>query len=566
MEIQKEQSEMINEVERHKENESTNQNEKITNQQENIPINDYSSHTQEIIKIQTNYKGYLMRLIFRIYREKVIIIQRNLRQYFILKKDLPDNYYANLLFLSKEENNYQINAKENVFHLFNPKRKKEIPQSLFYTKIVDFDLMISTDECYNKSWGELMHQIDLYYTKQETSIQQISLGSQHTLCLNNKGCLSSFGWNNYGQCGKEIKKTVINKDALDLNSSHSQFLNTIETINEIKSTTNSSFVSVSSGEDHSLLIDDNGVLWGFGLNLNGQLGQRNPKIVQKPTRINDFFDQNIVCAQCNNNLSFVVNAEGEGFMWPWEDKFGKIYLNPRKFKLPNENEKITNISCGNNFVFLLSKTGNVYSMGKNNKYGQLGHQDKKPRYHPIIVDFFSRNQEKINQISCGFNHVIAKNINGKVFTWGMGIVGQLGQGSLVTELSVPHEIKMPEKTKKIYQVSAGFRSSYFLTENGKIYMCGYNGSIRKQFFPIECIISVKYPEIKKETNYICRINNCWNKSFSVFYVTFINIGLIENSSNIQKIKNLSKLISLKWLNQSNSYAIMKEFINCYDKN
>ena len=150
MEIQKEQSEMINEVERHKENESTNQNEKITNQQENIPINDYSSHTQEIIKIQTNYKGYLMRLIFRIYREKVIIIQRNLRQYFILKKDLPDNYYANLLFLSKEENNYQINAKENVFHLFNPKRKKEIPQSLFYTKIVDFDLMISTDECYNK--------------------------------------------------------------------------------------------------------------------------------------------------------------------------------------------------------------------------------------------------------------------------------------------------------------------------------------------------------------------------------------------------------------------------------
>ena len=38
MEIQKEQSEMINEVERHKENESTNQNEKMTNQQENIPI------------------------------------------------------------------------------------------------------------------------------------------------------------------------------------------------------------------------------------------------------------------------------------------------------------------------------------------------------------------------------------------------------------------------------------------------------------------------------------------------------------------------------------------------
>ena len=203
-------------------------------------------------------------------------------------------------------------------------------------------------------------------------------------------------------------------------------------------------------------------------------------------------------------------------------------------------------------------------MGDNNKYGQLGHQDKHPRYHPILVDYFFRNQEKINQISCGFNHVIAKNINGKVFTWGMGTFGQLGQGSLTNELLIPTEVKIP-KVKKIYQIASGFRSSYFLSENGIIYMCGYNGSIKKQYTPIEYNVYVKYPEIEKDKCMICRIDSVWNKSMSIFNVTFINIGLFEENKRA-KIKNLGKLISLKWLNQTNSNLIMKEIENIYEKN
>ena len=120
----------------------------------------------------------------------------------------------------------------------------------------------------------------------------------------------------------------------------------------------------------------------------------------------------------------------------------------------------------------------------------------------------------------------------------MGIFGQLGQGSLTNELLIPTEVKIP-KVKKIYQIASGFRSSYFLSENGIIYMCGYNGSIKKQYTPIEYNVYVKYPEIEKDKCMICRIDSVWNKSMSIFNVTFINIGFFEEN---KREKNLAETI------------------------
>ena len=90
--------------------------------------------------------------------------------------------------------------------------------------------------------------------------------SSNNLFKMNKGTISSFGWNNYSQCGKEPNSSLTEKEK------DSVILKTIENFNEIRPSRHSSFVSISSGEDHSLVIDDNGVLWGFGSNLNGQLG------------------------------------------------------------------------------------------------------------------------------------------------------------------------------------------------------------------------------------------------------------------------------------------------------
>jgi alpha-tubulin suppressor-like RCC1 family protein len=87
-------------------------------------------------------------------------------------------------------------------------------------------------------------------------------------------------------------------------------------------------------------------------------------------------------------------------MWPWQDKKNNnnIIYSPCRFSLKNYNEKVINISCGSNFCIILNNNGQIYSMGKSNKYGELGLGDCNPRYHPSLITYFLNNNERTNQI------------------------------------------------------------------------------------------------------------------------------------------------------------------------
>lgn len=81
---------------------------------------------------------------------------------------------------------------------------------------------------------------------------------------------------------------------------------------------------------------------------------------------------------------------------------------------------------------------------------------------------------------------------------------------------------------KIYQVSAGFRSTFFLIENRKVYFCGCTGSVSMQNEPIQFITWEKVPELSNEANFsVVRIMNTWNKSFSIFYATIADTTTLK---------------------------------------
>jgi alpha-tubulin suppressor-like RCC1 family protein len=110
----------------------------------------------------------------------------------------------------------------------------------------------------------MVNDIYTHLEQNNDSIQLISLGAQHTLCLSNQGKLFSFGWNNYSQCG--IKNQKISNIQLEINK--------IEELNELK--LGQKICDISAGEDHSLIVTESGRIYGFGLNNNGQLCY-NPK-------------------------------------------------------------------------------------------------------------------------------------------------------------------------------------------------------------------------------------------------------------------------------------------------
>jgi hypothetical protein len=66
------------------------------------------------------------------------------------------------------------------------------------------------------------------------------------------------------------------------------------------------------------------------------------------------------------------------------------------------------------------------------------------------------------------------------------VKGQLGHGDF-NNYSIPYQVIVESSLTKIFQVSAGFRNTFFLVENRKVFFCGCNGNLANQNLPTQFI-------------------------------------------------------------------------------
>ena len=569
-------------------------------------------HKNDIIMIQKNWKTYYDINRFKLLKSKALILQHFYRKYLIKKYNLPSNFYYNDKFLKMQTELYEDTYKKNLNILFpslfmdksdlnefasnmlamaNNPIHSPYQQGLIYlfAKILDFDMMIDTNECYETLWASIYDSIYSKCLQNNDPIQHISLGSQHTICITNRGKLYTFGWNNYGQCGVPINSTFVLKNELnnnrliDINKFNEIELKILNRVDGVKIPQIDEVIfsnSITCGEDYTLIVDQEGKLWSFGLNLNGQLGLGHCTQIDKPMEVtfdNDNENNNNTTKKNKKNnkikfnsvkssgyINFCTSEEGDIYMWPWGDKQGNLHYNPTKFYLMSPEEKVTSVSCGNNFCIIINNAGMVYSMGKSNKYGQLGVGDFNPRYGPTLIEFFALNLERINQVSCGFKHCVAKSTTGRVYTWGCGCKGQLGQDNY-NNMSIPGIVRFEDPFMKIIQVSAGFRCTFFFSENRKVYSCGCNGTISMEKTPILFDIVDKVPEMSLEQNYsVVRINNTWCKSFSIFYATVADTTTLKMSP--VRISSILNNLASKWNNDNINPPYIESIENYFPVN
>lgn len=465
-------------------NQTRNANQNSQNMPENYNFINYPEDLvqQQVQKIQAAWKSKRDSNILNTLRDKVFIIQRNFRKHLIKKYDLPENYFYNEKFFKVQQEKYDRNLLENLKILFPAVFNEELKQTLnvdnnsnmknsikqtentinkarrgsgnkiqqtgpsnllsnnlphsayeegkihLFSKILDIDLMVETDEIYENLWAKNFDKIYSQCIKNNNPVQLVALGNSHTVCMNNKGRVYSFGWNNFGQCGVPLNSTILAKYELDsdylvemteYNELKPKVLNKVEGVKQPQIEEIITAKNIACGEDHTLVLDGEGSVWAFGLNLSGQLGLGHRNVVEKPSKIKSLNKNFITGIKSEGDINFAMSDKGEAFMWPWSDKYGNLNAEPIKLPLSNISEKVTSISCGHNFVLLLNQSGMVYSMGKTNTYGQLGHGDANPRYRPTLIEFFAINNERISQISCGYKHCVAKSVIGHAFTWGL---------------------------------------------------------------------------------------------------------------------------------------------------
>ncbi|HEY0216223.1 MAG TPA: hypothetical protein VGC57_07520, partial [Cellulomonas sp.] len=182
------------------------------------------------------------------------------------------------------------------------------------------------------------------------------------------------------------------------------------------------FTDVALGTYHSLGVGVDGLVYAWGRNNGGQLGDGST--TDSPT--------------------------------------------PLVVPLPSGTE-VTEVAAGVAFSAALTVDGQVYTWG-NNVYGQLGDGTTTSSPTPVLAQLPSG--VPITSIAVGYFHLIATAADGTVYAWGYNGSGQLGDGTTTTS-SLPVVVQVPAGVAFTELLAAGYHSVALGTD-GNVYSWGDN--------------------------------------------------------------------------------------------
>jgi hypothetical protein len=150
----------------------------------------------------------------------------------------------------------------------------------------------------------------------EIKIKMISCGYEHSMALTEKGCVYSWGCNQGSRLG--IANTI--------NSNTPKQIQIKDIIID----------KITCGSYHSLLLTNNGVIYAFGHNFFGQIGNGIKGDIETPIKLNHekrFID---IASHWNSNISIALSLDNKYYIWG--DCKEQQILIPTQTKLKSFNE------------------------------------------------------------------------------------------------------------------------------------------------------------------------------------------------------------------------------------
>lgn len=121
------------------------------------------------------------------------------------------------------------------------------------------------------------------------------------------------------------------------------------------------------------------------------------------------------------------------------------------------------ISSGGQHTIALSADGRVYSWGAGS-FGQLGNNSRSARRSPELVDV-----PLCRRVACGYAYSCAVTTDGNIYAWGAGENGRLGTGGAKDELTPV----LVETDWKAVNIFAGSVHTCAIGESGEMYTWGH---------------------------------------------------------------------------------------------
>lgn len=142
--------------------------------------------------------------------------------------------------------------------------------------------------------------------------------------------------------------------------------------------------------------------------------------------------------------------------------------NENKFNYINFSSNIKKIDSGNNFLYVLTEDGNLYSSG-DNFHGQLG----QGNYCDYKILTAINLPFKVKDVFCGPKYVYIISDNNKLYSCGENYDGQLGLGHNANVNSFT--FVNINKDYQICNVKIS-KNAIYIIANNEIYNCGYGNT------------------------------------------------------------------------------------------
>ena len=417
-----------------------------------------------------------------------------------------------------------------------------------FARILDIDYICNCEEACDQSWMTKFIQIYKECMKNETPIEKIEISNCHTMVLNSVGKIYSWGWNNFGQCGvfpNLTKESYVLPNKLRNDKEKFPNLPVINYKSNEKSLPIQNISNMVLNDDFSIILTQKGNAILFGDNSLGQLGQGHRMDVKSAQTLPKFKNK-IKSVHSSGNMNLILTKKNELYIWYLCQNYNLIQ--PTLFAFPKK-ISIESISTGKNFTILLSINGICFGLGSN-EMGELGIDDVKFCNIPQEISNLTKFNERIIQVRCGFKHTICLSVNQKVYTWGNNTFGQLGH--INNGRNFPSYINIEERGDriKIVQISAGFRSSFFLSNKGDIYYTGVLNNEKKTMTPRLFDLNEKNEEISDEREFLpVKIWTTYSRNKTIFYGSFADIRYLNSRFyNIERIKSIIFSLAEKWTN------------------
>lgn len=229
---------------------------------------------------------------------------------------------------------------------------------------------------------------------------------------------------------------------------------------------------ITQGTNSCLAIKNDGTLWAWGANGNGELAQGDTAQRNSPVQVGALTTWLRVAA----GYTFCAAVKTDGTLWAWgNNSLGQLGQgNTTNYSSPVQVGALTDwqqVDAGYNACAAVKTDGTLWTWGQNTE-GRLGLSDTTNRSSPVQVGALTT----WASVRIGFKYMHGVTTGGELYAWGYNSNGQLGTSNTVTYQS-PVQVgslsswskAAPAKTSTAYHTVA-------TTTDGKLYAWGYNGA------------------------------------------------------------------------------------------